>query len=251
MTGGSSKRLWHAESVKRELDRYVTSLVNVVGGNLRGVYVCGSWARECHNPATSDMDMLVVVEGSLADRTQEAVLRIHRAVQIPIDAVFVTPDQLNADLYPTPVEFLVKPMEGGKLVRLPEGSRDFLLLREDAREVGVALFGPAIQTLTRPVPWPLLAQALDFLFPHIVPRFKNPLLMLCRIAYAHKHHRLCSKKQAGEWAMEEFGNDWREAIGKALREYAMPDGSARVTADTLRDFERHCDEYIRGLGAAL
>jgi hypothetical protein len=47
--------------------------------------------------------------------------------------VFLTEEQMGADVFPTPVGLLgVKPLSGFKIVRVPEGRGDFLLQRQEA-----------------------------------------------------------------------------------------------------------------------
>lgn len=226
------------------LTLYVAELAGFLGNDLLGVYLYGSLARGCHNGTTSDVDMIIVVRGSCSGLDASRVLELHRNSAIPIDAKFVTEDQIHLDAFPPPVEFLVKMIDGWKIVHAPEGRRDFLLDRQDAYEAGKALFGPQPRDLLRPVPWPLLAESLEYLFPYIVTHFKNPVLMLCRIAYAWTHRSLCSKKGAGEWAAEAFGGQWSPLITTALEEYAQGVYKTTSTPEELHAFEDFCAGYI-------
>ena len=227
------------------LDRalvYATGLLGILGDDLIGVYLYGSLARGCYHPASSDMDIIVVTGRDCAESEYPAILEAHKDVGVPLDAVFVTEEQLNADVFPTPIGFLVKL----KIIHVPEGRGDFLLQRQEAYEAGVALVGPEPREIIRPVPWPLLKESLNFLFPHIVGKFKNPVLMLCRIAYAHANHSLCSKPQAGEWGLEAFEDRWKPIISAALAQYAEGAGSSATSWD-LKEFEEYCARYISSL----
>ena len=229
------------------IEGYATGLAEVLGGNLIGVYLYGSLARGCYHEGPSDVDIIVVTRSGCAQQQHPAILKAHEDAGVPVDAVFVTKEQLDADVFPTPIGFLVKPIEGHQIVHCPEGSRDFLLQRQDAYEAGVALVGPAAREIMRPVPWPLLAESLDFLFPHIVVNFKNPVLMLCRIAYAHMHHSLCCKRRAGEWALGAFEGRWKPVISAALAQYAEGVTGPAATSMELQEFEEYCAGYVRGL----
>ncbi|HET6453527.1 MAG TPA: aminoglycoside adenylyltransferase domain-containing protein [Armatimonadota bacterium] len=236
------------------LDRasvYATGLLGILGDDLIGVYLYGSLARGCYHAGPSDVDTIVVTRRDCTESEHPAILRVHQEAGAPVDAVFVTEEQLNADVFPTPISFLVKPIEGHKIVHVPEGRGDFLLQRQDAYEAGVALAGPDPREIMRPVPWPLLAECLDYLFPHIITRFKNPVLMLCRIAYAHANHSLCSKRRAGEWALETFEERWRPVISAALTQYAEGVTGPAATSAVLQEFEEYCAGYIRGLQSAV
>lgn len=241
------KSLECSDELKRELFDYARELTKALGDNLVEVYLYGSLARRCHNPATSDVDIIVITKERCEEQDIPIILQIHRDTAVPVDAVFVTEGQIQNDVFPTPVDFLIKPVSGGKIVQPANGSRDFLLQRQDAYESGILLTEPIPQGLMCPVPWPLIADCLDFLFPHIIPSFKNPALMLCRIAYAWTNHKLCGKKIAGEWAIETFGEKWRSVITVALAEYSSGVTKTEILPATLRAFEDFCTGYIDGL----
>lgn len=240
------RSLMCSDALQDRIAGYAAELAEVLGGNLRGVYLYGSLARGCYHPFASDLDIIVITREVCAEAQHPAILRIHQDVGGPVDAVFLTEDQACADLFPTPVEFLVK-LSGHKIVRVPEGRSDFLLQRQDAYEAGIALVGPDPSEIIRPVPWPLLTECLDFLFPYIITNFKNPVLMLCRIAYAHTHHSLCCKRRAGEWALETFEERWKPVISAALAQYSEGSAGAPVTSAVLQDFEDYCAGYVGSL----
>ena len=233
-----------SHAVKEELVSYSAGLADALGDRLIGLYLYGSLARGCFHPATSDVDIVAVVANVCTEPAISAIRRVHKDADIPVDAVFVTSEQLNTDRFPAPVDFLVKPLSDGEIVRLPDGSRDFLLQRQDVRECDVALLGPSPRELVQPAPWPLLAQSLDYLFPYIVPRFKNPVLMLCRIAYAHAYQKLCSKQDAGKWAMETFPQRWLTMIEEARKHYSEGIPAAHDSAGHLSSFQDYCAAYI-------
>jgi predicted nucleotidyltransferase len=226
---------------------YAMALSEALGGSLLGIYIYGSLARGCYHPATSDVDIIVVVRDSYVIPDDVVILQAHDVVGAPVDAVFVTESQVSADVFPTPVSFLMKPVQGHTICHRPEGIGDFLLQRQDAHEAGSTVAGrPACEAI-RPVPWTLLAESLDFLLPHIVPSFKNPILMLSRIAYAHTFRRLCSKQDAGEWAAKAFGERWRMLIETALAEYASGTPATGVPRAVLQEYEQYCTGYIGSL----
>jgi streptomycin 3"-adenylyltransferase len=256
------KSLACSDETRRRLTRYVGGIANVLGDNLFGIYLYGSLARGCYHPATSDVDIVVITRAANSDCCNSAILGVYRQAGGAIDAVFLTEDQMSADEFPARVGFLVKAIldhsiiarigslvksiSGYSIIRPTDGvRRDFLLQRQDVFEAGVALFGPPPQAAVRPVPWALLAESLDFLLPNIVPHFKNPVLMLCRIAYAHEHRMLCSKSEAGIWAAKAFGDTWEAMIEEALREYASGVSQTGISTVALAAFEEYCTDYIR------
>ena len=235
--------------LKQKLSNYSKELLEIFGDDLLGVYLYGSLARGCYHPAASDVDIIVVTKGQYKEPDTSAILQIHLNVGTPVDAAFVSEAQLCTDVFPTPVTFLMKSMPDYKIVYVPEGRGDFLLQRQDVYEAGVALVGALPKDQFNPVPWPLLTQSLDYLFPYIVSHFKNPVLMLCRIAHAWTKHSLCGKKQAGEWAAEALGEQWSPVISTALAEYANGVTKPTIPAATLSEFEDFCAKYIDDLRA--
>jgi predicted nucleotidyltransferase len=225
-----------------EMGSFAERVANVLVSHIVGAYAYGSLARGCFHEATSDVDLMVICEAACADREVAEIVRASQDVAIPIDAVFVSKSQVDSNEVPTLVDFRIKPT--GNLVRSAEGSRDFVIDRQDVHECGLALVGPAPAAVIGPVPWAALREALDWLFPHILSHFKNPALMLCRIAYAFANRRLCSKAAAGQWARQEFGPRWQPLIEAGLRDYAEGRRSTEEPGELLRSFERYCAGYI-------
>jgi predicted nucleotidyltransferase len=228
------------DSLKSAITRYASSLQELVGEDLLGIYLYGSVARGCYHPAQSDVDVIAVVRDGWEEVEEPSLIETHNDSGLPIDAVVVTESQLQVDAFPTPVVLLVKPISGHTIVRAPDGSKDFLLQRQDTYEAGMALIGPDPKELIHPVPWPLLAESLNFLFPHIVPNFKNPVLMLSRIACAWETRRLCSKREAGEWAVESIGEPFIDMLKTALVEYADGVSHTAIARKKIEEFAALC-----------
>ena len=223
---------------------WAEAAAEAVGGNLVGIYLYGSLARGCFHPGTSDVDVVVVTEGPCSEAMISRIAKAHEEAGVPVDATFVTRSQVGVDETPTPVEFVVKPEGEQRVVRLPGGHGDFLLQRQDVYDCDAAIVGEPAREVVRPVPWAALARCLDYLFPHIVPRFKSPVLMLSRIAYAFANRKLCSKREAGEWAMGALGAEWRPLVAEALEKYAAGVPDDRGPDERLRAFEERCARYI-------
>lgn len=235
------------DTLKSGISTYAMNLSEILGDSLIGIYIYGSLARGCYHPATSDVDIIVVVKNSYLRQNDMAIINIHYTVGAPVDAIFVTESQVSADIIPTPISFLVKPISGYTIFDKTTVIGDFLLMRQDAFEVGITVAGKLSCDIIPSVAWSLIKESLDFLFPHIVPNFKNPILMLCRIAYAHTFHQLCSKRDAGKWAATAFGEQWFTLINIALVEYNSGTPTASVPISLLQEYEQYCISYINSL----
>lgn len=233
-----------SDEVKKSLVDYSLNLRDILGDNLVSISIYGSLARACFHPETSDVDMIVVMNQQCSKELISTILECHQGIDIPIDAVFVTYDQLLMDTSLPPVEFVIKPMPAGPQGVFSGICRDFLVKRQDAYEAAVATAGTDPQKLFKPVPWELLSQCMQTIFPDIVTRFKNPVLMLCRFVYTHAQKKLCSKRIAGEWAMRNFAIEWLPMIETALVEYSL--GTAcKASLEQLSSFEKYCEAYIK------
>jgi hypothetical protein len=102
------------------------------------------------------------------------------------------------------------------------------------------------------VPRETLHASLAWVFPHLAGNFKNPELMLCRATHAFLEGRLCSKPEAGRWALQVLGTRWRRLIEKALAEREGGGSQTVCSPEELADFQRACAELIQAAtGAAL
>lgn len=227
-----------------QLRALTARLADVVGINLVGIYLYGSLARGCHSPHTSDVDLLMVTREPCSDPALAAVAEAHAGAGFPVDLLSVTRAQIGLDVTPTPFDFAVMAAAPGAIVRPAGGKGDLLLIRQDVYDCDSALAGEPTREVVRSVPWPLLAQSLEFLFPHIVPRFKNPALMLCRVVYAFANRVLCSKQTAGEWALDRLDPTWQPVIQVALDKYRTGAADNQGPNQELQAFEQYCTRYI-------
>lgn len=233
-------------STKSALSLYVNQLSEAFSGGLASIYVYGSLARKCYNPSTSDIDIIAVIKDGCPIPDDSLVLRIHENTGVSMDVVVLTERQLNSDVFPSPIVYIVKAVQYGGIVRKPEGDYCFILQRQDAYEAGFSLLGPPPRQMINPAPWALLEQGLEYLFPYIVSHFKNPLLMLSRILYAWSNRKLCGKQEAGEWAISTLDKQWQPMLKNALAEYANGLKSS-VTTEQKKAFEQHCASLIAEL----
>ena len=226
------------------LCQYATALQSLSACGLIGAYVHGSVAAGCFNPSTSDVDV-VIVGACLSDvECITSVELLHQRIDLPIDATFVSPDQLHIERIPTPIGYQIKPFSNGKAICGQQGRRDFVIQSQEVYERGLRLFGPPAIDLFQPVPWPLIREYINWLLPFIPSHFKNPVLMLCRCAYTWIHQQMCSKKEAGEWALAEKGPEWHSLIDTALRDYTGNGSDRSVDKNTVFKFHKHVQECI-------
>lgn len=228
--------------IGNELNLLVSSLSDILKANLKAVYLSGSLARNCYNPKTSDIDLLILSEEIIDRVRRETMLRLFNKTPSSFDVTSVTLQQIKKNIFPTPVDFLIK--LNSKIVELEEGSRDFLLQRQDIYEAGINLFGILHENVVEEVPWHLLRKCIHHIFPHIRTKFSNPVLMLCRLVFCCKEHHLCSKTEAGMWALQLFDSQFHSLIEEDLQNYKNGIKS-NFNAIGLGEFEEYCSELMR------
>ena len=231
-----------SQAVRSDIRSAVQGLEEALHPILEGIWLGGSLARGCYSQGVSDVDLLVVASEPVGSQSRERALGIIRPLVTPFDIVVVRGDQLVTDSHPTPIDFLVK--MNHEIVQFPEGSRDFLLARQDVAEAGIALVTTADTIDVPPVPWHLVEKSILCIFPHVTTRFHHPALSLCKAIHAIRMRRLSSKKEAGEWGLAEAGARFRSLIQDDLTGYlagAKPD----LEPNLLRDFESDCNSILR------
>ena len=100
--------------MKDPAELFAERSAEILGENLVGVYLHGSAAMGCYNPAKSDLDLIVVTEGSPDDsckrKYMEMVTEIHALLSgknpghSGIEMSVVRRDACNPFVYPTPFE---------------------------------------------------------------------------------------------------------------------------------------------------
>ena len=220
-------------AVNAALREFLASVRAILGPHLRGMYLVGSLAVGDFDPATSDLDIIVVTDGALPEDRIAALRDFHTrfsASDSPwatrLEAVYIPQDDLRAPAsasahYPQ-VErdrpFFVEPLEPGWSVQ-----------RYTLREHGVVIAGPEPSELLDPVDsnemrrdgaiiahtW--LDQAehdptwLDWARPRAY--FAFVVATLCRLLYTLETGGVASKPAATRWAQETLD----EPVGRLHR----------------------------------
>ncbi len=232
-------------AVNVALLEFLASVQTILGPHLRGIYLVGSLAIGDFDPATSDLDIIVVTNGALSDDRIEALREWHTQFNASdslwaerLEAVYVPQDDLRAPAsasthYPQ-VErdrpFFVEPLEPGWSVQ-----------RYTLREYGVVIAGMEPSKLLDPVDpdemrrdgaiiahtW--LDQAerdptwLDWARPR--PYFAFVVATLCRLLYTLETGTVASKPAATRWAQHTLDDRWAGFIARSW-EARHEDGEA-------------------------
>lgn len=220
------------------LDALVEGVRSVLGENLVGVYLQGSFAVGGADE-WSDADFLVVTERPAGEAERPALDELHRRL-------FAAPTHWAKHLEGSYVDraLLRRPDPARtKLLFLDHGSQELqwddhcntAYNRWALREHGIALTGPAPAELVDPVPPDVLrAEARTRLSEWVDwaesierwNRWYGPYLVLglCRVLWTIEYGTVVPKQEAGEWAMRELDTEWRALIQSALDDRPDPVG---------------------------
>jgi len=232
---------WHncPAAIREQVEGFTTSVVNILGDNLVGVYLHGSLAMDCFNPARSDIDLLIVTRQGME---QETLRQIARAVLAysgnprPFELSFVRESYLHPWQYPTRFDFHYSD-EWREKIQAAIDAPEWILWTSDPPPTdpdlaahititharGICLAGKPIAGVFPEVPRADYLDSImaDFDFARNLLT-DNPvyaILNFCRIYAYLRDNRITSKDEAGEWALAYLPPDYRPLIQAALDTY--------------------------------
>lgn len=222
--------------VDKLLDEFVAQTKELLGDRLTGVYLHGSAVMGCFNPRKSDLDLIIVVDGSLPDEVKRAYMEMTVAASAAgpakgIEMSIVRREVCRPFVYPTPYE-----------LHFSEGHRDWY--SEDPEDYvqkmrgtdkdlaahftiinkrGRRLYGAPIREVFAEVPkedymdsiWFDVENALEEILS--CPMYLT--LNLGRVLAYQEAGLVLSKQEGGEWALRSLPAEYHPLIRDALREY--------------------------------
>jgi streptomycin 3"-adenylyltransferase len=254
------------QNLKQCLTQLKETYQQILGENLRGLYLHGSIAMGCFNPESSDVDVLVVVQSPLSLKTRQALGRTH--VQLaaqcpnPLEVSVILQTVLDNFTHPTPFEFHYSE---DFLETFKDGSIDLTTPRKDpdltahmviAKQHGIALIGrPALDvfpdvpdddyldSIVQDATWCIQnmmngADAGDCQVP------KYAVLNLCRVLAFIQDRQVTSKRTGAEWALANLPDTYHLVIQTALDDYTQAGSSQVVPCAGLKDFARYAKQHI-------
>ena len=215
---------------------------------LIAAYLHGSVCLGGYVPGRSDLDLLLVSEGSMTRAQRQgfadALLELHGA-PCPVELSVVTREGL--DRQPPVCCFHFSEMWAG---RYAAHDADNPLLGDDfsdedipayyrvARQSGATLLGPEPAALLPEVSdevfWQSITQDIEEYDFHAYGMFASNILTLPRTVSFARLRRVLTKAQAGRWGMEAFP-EYADLLRRALAEYEGGQAQA-FTAEELSAF---------------
>lgn len=225
-----------------------------------GMYLYGSLASGDFNPATSDIDFLVVTTDALGAETitkLEAMHNLAWATSLQragkLEGAYVPKELIRRhkpDGQACPI------LNEGKLSVEKLGS-DWIIQRHVVREVGVVIEGPDPQTLIDfispdEIRGAVMGTLREWWFPMLTDStwLRNgesgdrafAVITMCRVLHALEHGTIVSKPKAIQWTRAKLGEPWKTLIDQAVA--VSQHKEEDVFLNEILDFIRFTKEQI-------
>ncbi len=238
------------------LDSYIKQSKEILKENLVGIYLHGSAVMGCFNPDKSDIDLIVVVKeppsGQIKREYMDMVVEQNTLGPAKgIEMSIVKRDVCNPFVYPTPFElhFSVAHLNRYKdnpddyVQKMKGTDKDLAAHFTIITNRGRCLYGEPIEEVFGAVPkvdymdsiYEDIADAAD----EMVNNTMYLTLNLARVLAYKNEGLILSKKEGGQWALENLPEEYHELVTAALEEY-----ETNVTISYNEDLARHYAEHM-------
>lgn len=210
------------------LHTLTTGIQQILPQKLAGLYLYGSLVWGDFDEAISDIDLLAAIHSELTDAELEALNRFHLHVvehhprwNDRLEIAYLSVKALQTFKTTSSPIAVISP---GEPFHFKTAGKDWLINWYMVREKGVALVGPAPQTLIPSITGEEFIHAVkehvNWWEHHIHEMRRRPqqayaILTLCRALYACTSGEQASKRRAALWAQQMFP-EWSSFINEAL-----------------------------------
>ena len=218
-------------------DVFVRESIEILGDDLVGIYLHGSAVMGCFNPEKSDIDLIVVVSDTITDDIKRRFMKMvvalnEKAPAKGIEMSIVKAGVCRTFVYPMPFELHFSSGTLGWYKSDPEGyiqnmkgeDKDLAAHFTIITRRGKTLCGKPIEEVFGEVD---RAHYLDSIWCDIenaeADICDDPMyivLNLTRVLAYCRDGLILSKKEGGEWGMENIHKKYRGLICSALEEYS-------------------------------
>ncbi|MBR3734464.1 MAG: DUF4111 domain-containing protein [Lachnospiraceae bacterium] len=226
----------HKSKLYKVTSKFVEKVREILGDNLTGIYLHGSAVMGCYNPDKSDIDLIVVVNDPMPDEVKRKFMDMVIALNEEgpakgIEMSIVTKAVCCPFVYPTPFELHFSIMHTGWYKDNPEDyvkkmngtDADLAAHFTIIKKRGKSLYGASIDEIFAEVP---KADYIDSIWNDVVGAKEeitdDPMyliLNLARVLAYLKEDLVLSKKEGGEWALNNLPEKYHGLVQDAMREY--------------------------------
>jgi hypothetical protein len=203
-------------------------IMTATGSSMVGLYLFGSLATGDFDAGASDVDLIAVLANSPSELLAKRLDRVHAdlARASPewndrIEVIYISEQGLANCRTGTTTIAVISP---GEPFHVVQAGREWILNWYPARENGVRLLGPPIDSLIPPIPYTEYIDEVRRYLVEFTNRIANDaspgwqayaILTMCRGLYAIRSGERASKRKAATWAQVEFPQ-WADLIRRAL-----------------------------------
>lgn len=218
------------------LNEIVDQSKQIFGEELAGIYLHGSMAMGCFNSNKSDIDLIIVIKDSITDTQKlqfmNSIVSANKtAPGKGIELSIVKKKYCKHFIYPTPFElhfsnahlqwFIENPAD--YIRRMNGEDKDLAAHFKIIKNYGIVLYGAKINDIFSDVPrndyidsiWNDIEGAREDILEDPVYMILN----LCRVEAFLKNDLVLSKKQGGEWAIDNLSSKYHTLISNAVQSY--------------------------------
>ena len=237
------------------INSFVEKSKEILQDNLVGIYLHGSAVMGCYNPAKSDIDLIVVVKDSIDDSVKRAFMDMvvelnSKGPAKGIEMSIVKQSACKPFVYPTPFElhFSVAHLDWyGKnpddyVSKMKGEDKDLAAHFTIINHRGKCLYGASIKDIFADIP---VQDYIDSIWNDVAEAEEeiadNPLyiiLNLARVLAYIKDGLVLSKKEGGEWALNNVHERYHSLIQDTLIEYAE-DRNISYDTDLAKDYAKY------------
>lgn len=243
------------------INSFVEKSKEILQDNLVGVYLHGSAVMGCYNPAKSDIDLIVVVKDSIEDKVKKSFMDMvvelnSKGPAKGIEMSIVKQSACKPFVYPTPFElhFSVGHLDwygnnpDDYISKMKGEDRDLAAHFTIINHRGKCLYGASITDIFADVP---IQDYIDSIWNDIADAEEeitdNPMyliLNLARVLAYLKDGLVLSKKEGGEWALDNIPEVYYSLLNNALEEYAIG-ADPSYDMSSAKDYAKYMLEQIR------
>lgn len=241
---------------------FVQKCCEVFGKNLVGIYLHGSAAMGCFNVEKSDIDLIIVVNEAVSDgikrRFMDAVVELNAlAPKKGLELSVVKKDVCKPFVYPTPFElhFSNTHLEWYKrspddyIARMRGVDKDlaahFTIITRRGRTPFGENIGDTFGNVKKEYYFDSLWEDIKNAEEEISACPTYMALNLCRVLAYKKDGLVLSKREGGEWGLENLPARHCHLIQQALKDYESRE-PIEIDLTAAREFAGYMVEAIRG-----
>ncbi|SDG36200.1 streptomycin 3-adenylyltransferase [Fontibacillus panacisegetis] len=245
------------------LDNVTCLLKEELSESVIGIYLHGSMAMGCFNPAQSDIDILVIIREKQPIDIYKKIAR--KLINIEDEMNVIKGFELSIVLeayadnfvYPTPFEFHYSSFHKEKYKTDENyfcgGYEDSDLAAHFVITYnrGIVLFGEQIKNVIKPIDKRYYVESIKSDVDEALEGITdNPIyyvLNLSRVLLYLRDSVISSKKEAGEWALNMVPTEYKDVIAQCLAKYNNEVENLNLSKKTLLNYATYMLEEIEEL----